>query len=373
MIRVLQYLGCLGPGGTQAFLLELYNKIDRDKVQFDFVVFPNQRDELNYKTIIKMGGKIYESPRYNVKNHMPFCHWWNDFFRQHREYHVLHSHIRGSASVVIPIAKKYGVITIAHSHSTSNGSGIGALIRDIMQLPIRYQADYLFACSDKAGKWLYGENAVRKPNYRMIPNGVDLKRFAYDAQKRCQMRQALEIADNTFVLGHIGRITTPKNHKFLVELFAAYHKSDPDSKLLLVGDGDLFTEVKQQIEHLGIDDAVVMTGNKTNTEDFYQVMDIFVFPSLWEGLPVSVVEAQANGLPCLLSDVITHDVDLTDQVHYLPLNEEKIWLKEIEAVRSQKRTAATAENLRKLQPFDAAVVAQNLQKFYLEVDKGTRK
>lgn len=143
----------------------------------------------------------------------------------------------------------------------------------------------------------------------MIPNGVDLKRFAFCEEKRQQMRQELGIAKDTFVLGHIGRITVPKNHQFLVELFAEYHKENPNSKLLLVGDGELFETVQQQCTQLGIRDAVIMVGSKTNTEDYYQAMDVFVFPSLWEGLPVSVVEAQANGLPCLLSDVITHDVD----------------------------------------------------------------
>lgn len=371
-IRVLQVLGGLEAGGAETFVMNLYRKIDKSKVQFDFVKHITHKGVFEDE-IHQMGGKIYQCPRYTGKNHFAYCKWWNNFFEEHSEYHVIHGHVRSTAAIYLKIAKKHGLVTIAHSHSTSNGSGIAAIIKDIMQLPIRCQADYLFACSDKAGKWLYGKNAVKKPNYRMIPNGVDLKRFTYDVQKRCQMRQALGITGNTFVLGHVGRITTPKNHEFMVKLFAEYHKSNPNSKLLLVGDGDLFAEVKQQISHLGIDNAVVMAGSKTNTEDYYQAMDIFVFPSLWEGLPVSVVEAQANGLPCLLSDVITHDVDLTDQVHYLPLNEEKMWLKEIEAVRSQKRTAATAENLRKLQPFDAAVVAQNLQEFYLEVDKGTRK
>lgn len=266
-IRVLQVLGGLEAGGAETFVMNLYRKIDKSRVQFDFVKHITHKGVFEDE-IHQMGGKIYQCPRYTGKNHFAYCKWWNNFFEEHSEYHVIHGHVRSTAAIYLKIAKK---------------------------------------------------------------------------------------------------------HEFMVKLFAEYHKSNPNSKLLLVGDGDLFAEVKQQISHLGIDNAVVMAGSKTNTEDYYQAMDIFVFPSLWEGLPVSVVEAQANGLPCLLSDVITHDVDLTDQVHYLPLNEEKMWLKEIEAVRSQKRTAATAENLRKLQPFDAAVVAQNLQEFYLEVDKGTRK
>ncbi len=373
MVRVLQYLGGLGSGGTQSFLIELYRQMDRKIIQFDFVVFPNQKNMPNYKTIVAMGGRVYESPRYNVKNHVLFCHWWNEFLEQHPEYHVLHSHIRGSASIVVPIAKRHGLITIVHSHSTSNGNGPVAIVRNVMQIPIRYQADYLFACSDKAGKWLFGEKALTQPNYRMIPNGVDLRRFAFNKKKREQMRCELGIAEDTFVLGHLGRISAPKNHKFLVELFAEYHKENHNSKLLLVGDGELFENVKQLIDQLDIGDVAIMVGSKTNTEDYYQAMDVFVFPSLWEGLPVSVVEAQVNGLPCLLSDVITRDVDLTDQVQYLSLNEKKIWIEAIAAVQKKKRTGVTTENEMKLQPFDATDVAKQLQDFYLKQDERASK
>ena len=207
----------------------------------------------------------------------------------------------------------------------------------------------------------------------MIPNGIDLQRFTFDEEKRRRMRQELGISDNTFVIGHVGRMTTPKNHRFLVELFAEYHKKNQNSRILLVGDGELFETVQQQCTQLGISDSVIMVGSKTNTEDYYQVMDVFVFPSLWEGLPVSVVEAQANGLHCLLSDVITHDVDLTDQVRYLALANKEVWFCEVANLQRKHRIAATAENMAKLQPFDATVVAKQLQSFYLEQDERARK
>ena len=352
--------------------MNVYNNIDREKVQFDFVVTPEEKKDL-YEQVEQMGGRIFVCPKYTGKNHFAYCRWWNDFFAEHPEYHVIHGHVRSTASIYLKIAKKYGLVTIAHSHSTSNGSGISAIVKNIMQLPIRHTADYLFACSDKAGKWLYGEKATKQPNYRMIPNGVDLKRFAFHEEKRRQMRNQLGIAEDTFVVGHIGRITVPKNHQFLVELFAAYHKENPQSRLLLVGDGELFEAVQQQCTQLGIREAVIMVGSKTNTEDYYQAMDIFVFPSLWEGLPVSVVEAQANGLSCLLSDVITRDVDLTDQVKYLSLNEKSRWINEIARACPKPRTAASPENRRKLQPFDASVVAKQLQDFYLEQNERARR
>ena len=370
-IRVLHNIASLHFGGAQAFLMNVYNNIDREKVQFDFVVTPEEKKDL-YEQVEQMGGRIFVCPKYTGKNHFAYCRWWNDFFAEHPEYHVIHGHVRSTASIYLKIAKKYGLVTIAHSHSTSNGSGISAIVKNIMQLPIRHTADYLFACSDKAGKWLYGEKATKQPNYRMIPNGVDLKRFAFHEEKRRQMRNQLKITEDTFVVGHIGRITVPKNHQFLVELFAAYHKENTKSRLLLVGDGELFEAVQQQCTQLGIREAVIMVGSKTNTEDYYQAMDLFVFPSLWEGLPVSVVEAQANGLICLLSDVITRDVDLTDQVKYLSLNEKSRWINEIARACPKPRTAASPENMKKLQPFDASVVAKQLQDFYLEQNERAR-
>lgn len=370
-IRIVHNIASLHLDGSQAFVMNMYRNIDRSKVQFDFVVTPETKEGF-YDEITNLGGKIFSCPRYKGTNHIQYNKWWDDFFNEHPEYKVIHGHVRSTASIYLKIAKRHGLVTIAHSHSTSNGNGISAIVKRIMQLPIRKQADYLFACSDKAGKWLYGEKAITQQNYYMIPNGVDLKRFEFDVNKRNQMRMTLGIKKDMMILGHIGRLSTPKNHKFLLNVFNKYHKINSNSKLLLVGDGELFDCIKEHIDKLNISDAVIMTGSKQNTEDYYQVMDIFVFPSLWEGLPVSVVEAQANGLQCLISDVITHDVDLTDLIQYLPLDEE-LWLGAIVEAHKKKRMGLTNENIQRLQPFDALTVANKLQEFYLKQDERARR
>lgn len=370
-IRIVHNIASLHLGGSQAFVMNMYRNIDRSKVQFDFVVTPETKEGF-YDEITNFGGKIFSCPRYKGTNHIQYNKWWDDFFNEHPEYKVIHGHVRSTASIYLKIAKRHGLVTIAHSHSTSNGNGISAIVKRIMQLPIRKQADYLFACSDKAGKWLYGEKAITQQNYYMIPNGVDLKRFEFDVNKRNQMRMTLGIKKDMMILGHIGRLSTPKNHKFLLNVFNKYHKINSNSKLLLVGDGELFDCIKEHIDKLNISDAVIMTGSKQNTEDYYQVMDIFVFPSLWEGLPVSVVEAQANGLQCLISDVITHDVDLTDLIQYLPLDEE-LWLGAIVEAHKKKRMGLTNENIQRLQPFNALTVANKLQEFYLKQDERARR
>lgn len=370
-IRIVHNIASLHLGGSQSFVMNVYRNIDRSKVQFVFVVTPEIREGF-YDEITNLGGKIFTCPRYKGTNYIQYNKWWDDFFNKHPEYKVIHGHVRSTASIYLKIAKKHELVTIAHSHSTSNGNGISAIVKRIMQLPIRKQADYLFACSDKAGKWLYGEKAITQQNYYMIPNGVDLKRFKFDVNKRNQMRMTLGIKEDMMILGHIGRLSTPKNHKFLLNVFNQYHKINSNSKLLLVGDGELFDSIKQHINKLDINDAVIMTGSKQNTEDYYQIMDIFLFPSLWEGLPVSVVEAQANGLQCIISDVITHDVDLTALIQYLPLDE-KLWLGAIAEAHKKKRIGLTSEDRVRLQPFDAITVANKLQEFYLKQDERARR
>lgn len=218
-IRVLQVLGGLEAGGAESFVMNLYRKIDKRNVQFDFVKHITHKGVFEDE-IHQMGGKIYQCPQYTGKNHFAYCKWWDDFFEEHPEYHMIHGHVRSTAAIYLKIAKKHDLVTIAHSHSTSNGSGVSAMVKDLMQLPIRNTADYLFACSDRAGEWLFGKKATKMPNYQMIPNGIDLSRFAFDEKKRFQMRKELFIDETALVLGHVGRMTEPKNHKFLLQLFA---------------------------------------------------------------------------------------------------------------------------------------------------------
>lgn len=367
MIRVLQYIGSLQFGGSQSFIMEVYRKLDKKQVQFDFVVFPGENTG-NYDEIISLGGKVFECPRYSAKNHGAFCRWWITFFEEHKEYRILHGHIRSCASVYIPIAKKYGVKTIIHSHSTSNGSGLSSAVKAIYQYPIRYLADYLFSCSDIAGKWLYGEKATKKNNYKIIPNCVDIDYFAYSEEMRRIVRKEWEISEDDFVIGHIGRFHESKNHGYILEIFREILKINPKSKMLLVGNG-----VEEGLKQLGADaellNRMICTGAQARPGKFYQAMDCFLFPSVWEGLPMSVVEAQAAGLPCLISDTITRNILLTDLVHQCSIGQEpKSWAEMIVQYADRKRCGCDKENKELLKPFDSRLVAEQLQTFYLEID-----
>lgn len=313
IVRVLQVMGCLNRGGAEAMIMNLYRNMDTSKVQFDFVVHTNERCAYDNE-VEKLGGKIYHAPRYNVANHFLYIKWWKKFFRQHKEYKIVHAHIRSSAAIFLAVARKMGCTTIIHSHNTSNGRGISSMVKKILQLPIRYIADYLFSCSDLAGKWLYGKKTVYSSNYRMVPNCIDCTKFSYSQVQREKIRGEQNIEKNCFVIGHIGRFQEAKNHEFLIQIFAEVLFRKPDVKLLLIGDGKLRRKIEQKCEDLGIRKQVIFTGVQSHPEQFYQAMDLFLFPSLWEGLPVSLVEAQASGLPCIISDRITKDVQITDLV-----------------------------------------------------------
>ncbi len=366
MIRVLQYIGSLQFGGSQSFIMEVYRKIDRSQVQFDFITFPGETTG-NYDEIISLGGKVFECPQYSAGTHRAFCRWWDTFFREHAEYKILHGHIRSCGSVYIPIAKRHGVKTIIHSHSTSNGSGLSSVVKAIYQYPLRYMADYLFSCSDIAGKWLYGERATKKSNYRIIPNCVDLDYFAYSEDTRSAVRKEWSIGENDFVIGHIGRFHESKNHGYILEIFRELLKIHPNSKMLLVGNG-----VEEGLRQLGAEKEVlermVCTGAQARPGKFYQAMDVFLFPSVWEGLPMSVVEAQAAGLPCEISDTITTNVMLTSLVTQHSIQEPaKYWAEIIAQYADRKRCACNEENRKRLEEFDSKLVAKQLQEFYIEI------
>lgn len=239
------------------------------------------------------------------------------------------------------------------------------MVKRIMQSSLKRKADYLFACSEESGRWLYGDKAIHGDNYRMIPNAVDTEKFAFNASVRAEMRNALGISEGTVVYGHVGRLHPSKNHPFLLEVFQRVHEKQPNSVLVIVGDGELRGEVEEKINALGIADCVKMLGSRADVPELMQAMDIFLFPSRWEGLPVTVVEAQAAGLPCYLSDTITRDVNTSPLVSYLPIHTgADIWADTLMASDNTRRNVI--ENI-KSAGFDVTETAKSLTEFYEEI------
>lgn len=335
MIRILHMIGTLEMGGSQSFVMNLYKAIDRSKVQFDFIVDHPDRMDLEGE-VRALGGKIYTMPMLKANNLHKVIRAWNDFFVKHPEYKVLHSHVRSYASIYIPIAHKHGLTTIIHSHSTSNGSGPSSLIKAILQYPLRYQADFYMACSRQSGEWLFGKKVIHSKNFFVVPNAIDIKRYAPDDTIRKDIRSSLGIGDEV-VLGNVGRLHEAKNQNFLIDIFNEYHKKNLRSKLVIVGDGPLRANLERKIVELKLENSIILTGARNDVPNLMQAFDIFLFPSNWEGLPVTVVEAQAGGLPCLISNRVTKEVALTPLVKYISIdNGVEPWIAEINTTKLKK-------------------------------------
>lgn len=364
-IRILHVLGRLDRGGAETMVMNLYRNIDRSKIQFDFVIHTREKCDYNDE-IYKLGGKIYNIPRYYGKNHYSYKKAWRDFFSSHTEYKVIHGHMRSTASIYLRIAKRYGLKTIAHSHSTaSRGNIIDQLVKNMMQFPIRFIADYLFACSMEAGEWLFGKSAVKKDNYKIIKNAIDAQKYQFSISIRNRIRKYLNV-ESKFVIGHVGSFTYPKNHKYLLRVFRDFLEQNKHAILLLIGEGELKPEIERDIQMLGLEDKVIMTGSVSNVNDYLHGMDFFVFPSLFEGLGIAVIEAQASGLPCIVSDKVPEEALITEMVEIMPIDSSKKWANTIFNKKTINKREDTLTSIVR-HGYDIKDQVQNLQSIYLDI------
>ena len=362
-IRVLHVLAGMNRGGAETFIMNVYRNIDRTKVLFDFILFRKEECDFN-EEIRSLGGKIYWIPRYNGKNHFTFKKAWRIFFKEHPEYKIIHGHVRSTASIYLKIANKHGLISIAHSHSTSSRGNIAEkLVKNTIQFPIRSTANFLFSCSDEAGEWLFGTKSIQKDNYRLIKNAIDTEKFKYDKNLRNKMRKQLEVQDK-FVVGHIGTFTPPKNHTFIIDVFKKIHDKNENAILLLVGDGKLRSSIEKKIKDLELTEYVILTGVRSDIPELLQSMDVFVFPSIFEGLGIVVIEAQTSGLPCIASDAVPEEARLTDLVETLSLKDSlTIWADKI-VERSEHERKDTYQEIVK-NGYDIKETVRWLEEFYL--------
>ncbi|EIT83972.1 glycosyltransferase EpsF2 [Fictibacillus macauensis ZFHKF-1] len=336
MIRVLHVFGGLNKGGAETMIMNLYRQIDRSKIQFDFVLHhPEKNDYAN--EILSLGGKIHVIPKFRGTNYIEYINSWRNFFKTHSEYKLIHGHVRSTAALYLLVARKYGLKTIAHSHSTFSGFGLAGIYKKILQFPIRFIADYLFSCSNVAGEWLYGKKHTFKKNYYVQKNAIDINKYTFSEQIRNKKKRELNL-EGKFVIGHIGRFTKAKNHKFLLKLFKEIYFRNLDSVLLLVGEGELKESIIKSSKQMGISDRIIFTGVRNDIPDLLQVMDMLLFPSLYEGLPVTLIEAQASGLPCVVSDNVTKEVEITDLLTYVCLDGKlESWIKAINTGTNHNR------------------------------------
>lgn len=377
-IRILHVLGGTALGGAESRIMDLYRQMDREEIQFDFLVHSSavkrakddasaRKAQFYDEEIKSMGGHIYVLPKFKIYNYFTYLNAIRAFFAEHHEFSVVQGHMTSTAAIYLPIAKKYGVpITAAHARSAGVDKGLKGIATKVLRKNLYKKTDYCFACSKLAGINAYGKKQVDNGRVKIIYNAIDSGKFAYNAEKRQMMRKQLEI-ENKLVIGHVGRFSTPKNHPYLIKIFASLCSMREDAVLVLLGDGPGRAEIEAKCKELGIRDKVLFMGNCRQPEDYYQAFDMFLLPSLYEGLPGVLVEAQAAGLRCLVSDTVTKEAQATDLVTYMDIRQSaSVWAEAILAQAEYDRRV-TFEELAEA-GLDVKKQAAAYRDFYLNGD-----
>lgn len=330
-VRVCQVLHGIVGGGSEQVVLNYCSRMHDAHFDLLYQYEPNRQILERFNEI---GINCIQIPD---KVHHPLKHLWTMFqiFRKGK-YDVVHSHLDWFMnSYVCFLAMLAGVKKrIAHHHQAYGNN----LLCAIMRIPCKLFATHWLACGEVAAINGWGRAAFKKSKVTILPNAIDPERFKFSETARHEIRAKHGIAEDDFVVGHVGRFYPQKNHEFLIDVFAEFHKRKANAKLLLLGDGPLQEHIKQKVELLGLSNAVFFAGLQKNVAPFYSAMDVFCFPSLWEGLPLTLVEAQYAGLPCLVSEKITHEVMITDGICYLPLNDTCAWVEKMESVKNRVQT-----------------------------------
>ena len=357
-VRILQVVTYMGRGGLETMLMNYYRHIDRDLVQFDFLTHRQERAAYDDE-IESLGGTIYRLPRL-VPWSGTYKKALDAFFKAHPEYRIVHVHQDCLSAVILKIAAQNGVpVRIAHSHNSAQDKNIKYLIKLYYKRFIPRYATELFACGQTAGDWMFGGAP-----FQILNNAINATSYCFNAEKAAWMRQDLSIPQNALVIGHIGRFSPQKNHEFLIDIFSAVHAKEQDACLLLVGDGGLRPRIEEKVKALGLERQVIFTGVRGDVPDLLQAMDVFVFPSLYEGLGIAAIEAQAAGLPCFLSEGVPSATCITDRAQRISLNNspsfwaERILLRNREHINTYQAVVDAG--------FDIIENAKWLQTFYLE-------
>ena len=327
MIRVLQIFGSSNPGGAETLITSILENINREDVMFDFLILDNHIGALENKWK-ELGSNIYHIRKYNILNAKSFKNEFNSFLSKHKnEWDYIHVNTELSGPIICKIAKENNIKSIAHSHSASSGKGIKGLLRKIeFKKFSKGYGDILLACSTPASKIRFGN---RSKEAIILNNSINLNDFIFNENTKNELRIKYNIPNNAFVIGHVGRFDKVKNHEFLIKLFFEYHKQNNNAYLVLVGDGVLKEKCQNLVNKLNLEKNVIFTGLTFEVYKYYNMFDLFIMPSLFEGIPLAGIEAQANGLPLLLSDTIDRNVKLNENVKFISLTNLFNWVDEI--------------------------------------------
>lgn len=366
-IRIAQIIGRTLNGGVENYVLNYYLSIDKSKYQFDFFI-ENESLIINRKLIENLGGKVFIIP--SIKNIFSYNSKLKSIFKQNK-YSIVQANNNSLSAISLCIAKKCNIpIRIANSLSTSNKNEVlRNIVKNILKKFSKKYSTHYFACSNLAGQWLFGKNIIYNKNYYLVRNVVDLKKFIYSENKRIELKQKHNL-ENRLVVGTIGRLENQKNHKYLLDIFSSLRKNDSRYFLIIIGDGKLYDDLISKAKSLNIDkDMLILTskdvGVRGTAATYYNLFDIFVLTSLYEGLPTVGIEAQINGLPCLFASTITDETKVNENVKFLDINDDNIsqWVDEI--VCNIKKRCEKNNNILSFDVSNGVIVLENLYSMFL--------
>lgn len=325
-IKVLYFVDRMLRGGIQSLVIDWVSRFDKNKIRVDFLLLDDGKKYELEDTLKELGCNVYKLNGIWIKQPSDFikeAKALDSFFKVHYDYKVVHMHSSSKNYLVLKYAGKYGIpVRIAHSHNIDfqTKNKIKKMYGIILKRQLlRFSTDY-FACSKIAGEWLFGKRNVKNGKVKIIHNAVDYEKFKFDEVTRMKIRKELNINENEKIFGNVGRFTTQKNHLFLIDIFNEIHDICKNTKLILVGTGEKETEIKNKVHNLKLTENVIFAGFRKDVNKIMQAMDVFILPSLHEGLPVVAIEAQASGLPVFTSkDVVTKEVKITSGLEFISL------------------------------------------------------
>lgn len=369
-VKVLVIVAQLNRGGLESRLVDILRNIDYERVQID--VFTYRMDEGAFDREVKaLGSIIYYNKPLTVKNMFYYIKYFSLFLKSHPEYKIIHAHQDAWCSVFCKGAYEAGVpVRIAHSRTAISELSLKNIVKNIIKIPTRKYATHYFAVSELAGKWLFGEENFNNGRVKVWKNAIDCKDFRFDYEKRQELRRIFNLEDKKVII-HVGNFTPPKNQIFLLHVLNELLKHDKTYCIVFVGGettAGLQKKAMQQAEAFEIRESVLFLGNRSDVKDLLQAGDIFCFPSLYEGLPGAVVEAQASGLPCVVSDRITKEIKVLDTTTMLSLEDRpEAWAKAIMKKIKEDRRDTYEDMVRA--GFDIESLTEDLTKFYETVGR----
>lgn len=363
MIRVLHSVSNMDRAGIETMLMNYYRNIDRSRIQFDFLC--NKTKPGAYDDEIKsMGGKIYHTPGLNPINFFKYKKYVTELLRENPDIKIMHSHNGALAYQSLYAAYKYGLKNrICHAHATTIDVNFKLPLKLLYKTQLNKVANEFWGCGKDSIKFYFGDKVIKSNNYFVLHNAIDTSKFVYNNEKRSELRKKYNL-ENKFVIGNVARFMKQKNHTFTLDLFKIILEKEPDAILILLGDGELLKKMKLKAKNLNIEKSVMFLGNVNNVNEMYQAMDVFILPSLFEGLPVVGIEAQTAGLKCVFSNTITDEVKVTDNVEFLDLKKDTLqkWANKILSYKGYNRKNTEQQIIDA--GYSIEIEAKKLQKMY---------